>query len=156
MTAIYLLAALAQGFTEPPPEAYLDPVDQQIARTGIGLPGRPRPCLRQEMGGGVKFTRRTPTEQCFKLQPAQRWRGLWRNALEGSEFCPAPAATCGDKRPGERIWLSERPERRPDGKLYMVDFIGRKTIHKGSFGHFGTYDHEIVMDRMIIYGEFVE
>jgi hypothetical protein len=37
-----------------------------------------------------------------------------------------------------------------------VDFIGRKTIYKGAYGHMGASDHEIVMDRMTNYGEVVE
>jgi hypothetical protein len=146
----------AHGFTEPTPEAYIDPADQQIARTRVGLAGRPVPCGREQLHGGVKVIVSVPTERCFKMLPAQRWRGLWRNAFEGSQFCPAPATKCNHDSPGERIWLTERPERRPDGKLYRVDFIGRKTIYKGAYGHMGASDYEIVMDRMIIYGEVVE
>jgi hypothetical protein len=86
----------------------------------------------------------------------QVFSGLWRNDFEGSQFCPAPAATCEFKSPGERIWLTARPGRRPDGKLYRVEFVGRKTMFKGRYGHMGVFDHEIVMERMVIYTEVHE
>src|SRR5688500_21141 len=147
MIGLLMLAAAAQphGFTQVPPEAYLDPGDQQIARTGVGVPGRPVPCGREERHTGVtlKVVVGAPTEQCFKMLPAQRFRGLWRNDFEGSQFCPAPAVKCEYAMPGEAIWLSERPNRWPDGKLYLVDFVGRKTMYKGAYGHMGAFDHEI-------------
>ncbi len=139
----------SHGFSEPPPEAYLDPVDQQIARTRVGAPGRPVPCGREEKHNGVTVIVSAKTEQCFKMLPSRRWRGLWRNDFEGSQFCPEPATKCDFNSPGERIWLSEKPDRRPDRKLYRVEFIGRKTLYKGAYGHMGASDHEIVMDRMI-------
>jgi hypothetical protein len=144
-------AAVAQphGFSEPPPEAYIDPVDQQIARTRVGVPGRPVPCGREEKHNGVSVIVGSPTEQCFKMHPARRWRGLWRNDFEGSQFCPEPATRCDHNSPGERVWLREKPDRRPDGKLYRVEFTGRKTMCKGAYGHMGASDHEIVMERMI-------
>jgi len=145
------VAALAQahGFNEPPPEAYVDPVDRQIARTRVGVPGRPVPCGREEIENGVKMVIGQPTDQCFRMLPAQRWRGLWRNDFEGSQFCPEPATTCGFDTPGDRIWLSFRPERRMDRKLYRVEFVGRRTMYKGAYGHMGASDHEIIVDRMI-------
>ena len=35
------------------------------------------------------------------------------------------------------------------GALYAVDFIGRRTLKRGGYGHFGVFDHEIVVDRII-------
>jgi hypothetical protein len=144
-------AALAptHGFNTLPPEAYVDPVDREIARTHVPAPGRPVPCGREEIQNGIRVIVGAPTETCVRMGPPRRWRGLWRNDFEGSQFCPAPATTCRFDSPGERIWLSERPDRRPDGKLYRVDFIGRKTMYRGAYGHMGASDHEIVMDRMI-------
>jgi hypothetical protein len=139
----------AHGFSEPPPEAYLDPVDRQIARTRMGVPGRPVPCARHEKQNGVDVIVGVPTERCFKMHAPQRWSGLWRNDFEGSQFCPRPARTCDHRSEGERIWLTEKPDRRGDGKLYRVEFVGRKTIYKGAYGHMGASDHEIVVERMI-------
>lgn len=149
-------AAVARLGDNLPPEAYLDPVDRQIARTGVGVPGRPSPCARTTTENGIKIVVGSPTDQCVKMLPQQRWRGLWRNDFEGSQFCPEPATECRLDSPGERIWLSERPDKRGDGKLYHVDFVGRKTMYKGHYGHMGVFDHEIIMDRMIIYGEHFE
>jgi hypothetical protein len=152
IATLLLLAGLApapHGFTEPPPEAYVDPVDREIARTHVGRPGRPAPCAREEIQNAIKVIVSGPTETCFRMLPARRWRGLWRNDFEGSQFCPAPARRCDLDSPGERIWLRTNPDRRPDRKLYRVEFIGRKTMYRGAYGHLGGSDHEIVVDRMI-------
>jgi hypothetical protein len=39
--------------------------------------------------------------------------------------------------------------REPTEKLYQVDFIGRRPLHSGSFGHFGLFPTDVVVDRMI-------
>ena len=131
-----------------PPEAYRSPIDQQIARTGKGIPGRPYPCSYSHIENGQEVIESQPTELCVKMQPQQRWRGLWRDDFEGSRFCPAPARECTHDSPGEQIWLSETPGR-PDGGLYRVEFIGRKTMYKGPYGHMGVFDQEITIDRPI-------
>jgi hypothetical protein len=145
-----LWAAAAQAGLEDklPPEAYVDPIDQQIARTGKGISGRPFPCAYEHVEDGVDTIVSTPTDLCVKMQPQQRWRGLWRNNMEGSTFCPEPAKECPTKG-GESIWLDSGPGRGGRGDLYRVDFIGRKTMYRGPYGHMGGFDQEIVMDRAI-------
>lgn len=142
-------AAASAGLNDKlPPEAYRNPVDRQIVETGKGVPGRPYPCSYEEVVSGHKAIASTPTEFCVKMLPQQRWRGLWRAAFEGSRFCPEPAETCDDNTPGEQIWLSRTPGQ-PTGGLYRVDFIGRRTMYKGPYGHFGMFDQELIMDRVI-------
>lgn len=140
-------AAQAGLRDRPPPEAYIDPVDQQIARTGVGVPGRPSPCTHEEVTNGIKVIVGSSTEQCVRMSAPRRFKGLWRGAFESSQFCPAPATTCGDLT-GDRIWLNRYPGR-PHGGLYRVEFIGRQTIFKGSYGHMGVYDHEVFIDDVI-------
>lgn len=88
--------------------------------------------------------------------PSQEFRGLWRNAFEGSRFCPAPATSCDQRTPGDRIWLDGGPIERPDGKLYHVQFVGRQTVTKGQYGHMGVSDHAIMVEQVTIYGEHFE
>lgn len=137
-----------------PPEAYLDAVDRQIARTGEGVPGRPFPCSRETTEGGYKFIETIPTDQCVRMLPPQRLRGLWRNEFEGSRFCPAPAQECSFDTPGDRIWLNfaaDLPEVRihPVGGLYEIEFTGRRTVYKGPYGHLGVSDHEVIVDGVV-------
>ena len=149
MPLIASWAALSAGPGDTlPPDAYRDPVDRQIAATGKGVPGRPLPCAYEEVQNGVTAIVRQPTDICVKMSGQQRFRGLWRHPMEGSRFCPEPATSCTDDSPGEKIWLSGGPGRGGRGELYRVDFIGRKTLYKGSYGN-GFADHEIVMDRAI-------
>lgn len=35
------------------------------------------------------------------------------------------------------------------GHRYRVSFVGRKTKYPGGYGHFGLYQSEIIVDRMI-------
>jgi hypothetical protein len=90
-------------------------------------------------------------DKCYKMDPQQHWRGLWRDQFEGSRFCPEPAANCQYNTPGDVIWLdAERVSRKePDGALYAVEFIGRRTAVKGHYGHMGGSDYELIVDRFI-------
>jgi hypothetical protein len=128
--------------------AYVNPIDQQIVKTGVGVPGRPFPCSYEEVQDGVRVITSQPTDLCVKMLPQQHWRGLWRNDFEGSRFCPEPAKRCSFDAPGERIWLSKTPGR-PQGGLYQLDFIGRKTMYRGPYGHMGVFDEEITIDRVL-------
>lgn len=132
-----------------PPEAYVRPLDRQIAESGVGAPGRPFPCMRADVHDGIEILVGEPTEQCVKLAPQERWRGLWRNAFEGSRFCPEPATECDFNTPGDRIWLTASADGAADGMLYRVEFVGRKTLFRGPYGHLGVSDHEVIVDRMI-------
>lgn len=94
------------------------------------------------------------TDQCFEMAPKQRWKGLWKKGFEDSRFCPSPANSCSFENPGESIWLSE-PDKDVqvgsyNGDVYEVEFIGRRTSKSGRYGHFGEFDHEIIVDKMII------
>ena len=88
------------------------------------------------------------------MLPAQRWKGLWRDDFEGSQFCPAPAKTCSFDTPGERIWLTfidtagVQP-RRSSGGLYAIEFVGRRTLRRGRYGHMGVFEQEVLVDRVI-------
>lgn len=90
------------------------------------------------------------------MTPPQRWRGLWWDNFEGSVFCSSPAEECGDN-PGNNTWLSYSEKLRHAGAkpaegaggLYQVEFIGRKTLTRGHYGHMGYFDYEIIVDRMI-------
>jgi hypothetical protein len=128
-------------------DAYRDPIDREIAATGKGVSGRPFPCTYEEVQNGVRAIASQPTDLCVKMLPQQHWRGLWRNNMEGSTFCPEPAKECPTT--GESIWLDSGPGRGGRGDLYRVDFIGRKTMYKGPYGHMSMFDQEVVMDRAI-------
>ena len=130
----------------PPPEAYRDPVDEQIARTGKGIPGRPVPCGYERDGGSVIESQ--PTSVCYKMLPQQRWRGLWVSGQESSIFCPEPARTCNSSTPGVSD-LDDGPGKPGYGSVYRVDFIGRRTMYRGNYDPVGKIDQIIVFDQAI-------
>jgi len=96
---------------------------------------------------------------CSACDRSERMQGLWRNDFEGSQFCHVPAKTCGyvpkNERTSPTIWLDVADavpfefQRHHFGGLYAVDFIGRRHSFRGSYGHMGLYDEEIIVDRMI-------
>jgi hypothetical protein len=101
------------------------------------------------------------TETCFRMTEAQKWTGLWRGEFEESRFCAdgpvRPAEMCDDYYyGGGSAWLNGNlglPEA-PIGDLvqsglYRVEFIGRRTLYPGNFGHLGGYDYEIFVDQPI-------
>lgn len=160
------VAALLAACGEQGPPPALNDMQMQELRTAS--PGMKEACLEEFRKKGFESAD-IPREvdACFEMQPPRRWKGLWRNEFEGSQFCPAPAQDCGRRfmsppsKRGERmeplVWLSfKAPEpveadfrRTMPGGLYSVDFIGRRTAVKGYYGHMGTSEHEVVVDRLI-------
>jgi hypothetical protein len=117
------------------------------------LPGITDECVEKLRFAGIDaFPERT--DECFEMAPAKRWTGLWRNEFEGSRFCPSPAQDCSFDSPGDRIWLSYANVQGPGSEavsegLYAIEFVGRRTLKRGSHGHFGASDHEIIVDRLM-------
>lgn len=116
------------------------------------LPGLTALCIKRLRAFGLKGLD-VPVDECFEMTRPQRWSGLWRAAFEGSRFCedqPNKSATeCSDKSVGSRIWFDPNRPYETDGRLYRVEFIGRRTVRPGNFGHMGGSEHEMVVDRMI-------
>jgi hypothetical protein len=135
--------------------------DEQMREIKAAGPGMTKECLEKIRWGGIEAVP-TATDQCFKMSETRRWRGLWRNAFEGSRFCPAPARECSQETPGDNIWLGfangASRERLPDpvGGLYALEFDGRLTVHKGGYGHGGLSDREVVVDQLIALREVPE
>ena len=111
-----------------------------------GLSGFTWPCMiKTHQTEYVAAYEQLPLDQCYRMQPPKRWKGLWRNQFEYSRFCPAPATECSGKSPGDRIWLDAGIK--PLHGLYSVEFIGRRTAVKGRYEK--SYEHELIVDRMI-------
>jgi hypothetical protein len=122
---------------------------QDRLTVALGLP--PFSCTYKAKDKYGEYYASIPIDECVKFDPPQRWRGLWRDEFEGSRFCPSPAKTCGQSDLRPIVWLAGFATRNahPDGALYAVDFIGRRTSYEGSYGHLGMSDHEVLVDRMI-------
>ncbi|MAN11594.1 MAG: hypothetical protein CMN63_04105 [Sphingobium sp.] len=124
--------------------------DQAIQEMREGMPGITERCLNEIKSGGIEAMP-SGTDKCFEMTPARQWKGLWRREFENSRFCPSPAVSCSYQTAGDRIWLSGKPLTslgNGDG-LYEVEFVGRQTAHKGRYGHMSTFDHEIIVDKVV-------
>lgn len=138
------------------PDKYARPEDQKRAeRLSNGYAG-PLPCEFEKKELGSPVIASLPTEQCYKMTSPERMTGLWSNAFEDPEFCPAPARECPDhpREAGKypRLYPPFEPPHlpgdkdTPPGGLYAIDFIGRHTVYPlGS----GELDKIVVVDRVI-------
>jgi hypothetical protein len=109
------------------------------------------------------------TDQCYKMEAPRRYRGIWIDEFEGQQFIPegtqAPEWPRGDpKSPDWRrkadqaisatIWLDgERAKLghkwQQGRRRVFIEFIGRKTMYPGNYGHMGMSGHEIIVDSVI-------
>lgn len=157
--ALALLAACGErapqgSFRERVWSGPLTGAEAEKVRRETPLAGLTEACAGRLRAGGLQALDSVPLHECFDSTPRRRWRGLWRDDFEGSRFCAAPASECSDGTGGEKVWLNvpqgSDAGRQPGiGGLYAVDFIGRRTIHPGLFGHFGMFSHEMTVERMI-------
>ena len=160
VTVVALVVGLGACHQSEPPREFnermiLGPLtDAELNMLRKDFPGMTAACLKKVRAYGINGMSGVPLDQCFEMTPQRRWTGLWRNAFEGSQFCEKPARECTFDSPGGRVWLTSEvgvgmPVPHGRGGLYAVDFMGRRTLHRGVFGHMGVFDHEIIVDRVI-------
>lgn len=115
-------------------------------------PGMTKQCLEAYRYGGFSAWR-PDDPNCFEMTPSQHWSGLWENGWEWTNFCPDPAKNC-DWISKRGSWLTfaqgaYRGSKPLDRGVYRIDFVGRRTKAAGNFGHLGSYDHLIVVERVL-------
>lgn len=174
-------AAVAQ-FADPNPKVFARAEDQKRARL------LSKPCIEADEGRDcyrhngrlirefpctyhieVGVIGSKPTDQCYKMEAARRYRGVWVDEFEGQAFIPEGAKPPewprsnpkspewrkeADRAIAATIWLDvERVNlghtRRRDGRKFFIEFIGRKTMYAGNYGHMGMSGQEIIVDRVI-------
>jgi hypothetical protein len=127
--------------------------EETIRLVQAALPGMTERCVERIRYDGLD-TMPHRVDRCFEMAPARRWRGLWADVFEGQQFCPEPMRTCFFEENRPRIWLSFASGTFPtgdgmSGRIYRIEFIGRRTLRPGHYGHLGVFQHEIVVDRVI-------
>jgi hypothetical protein len=110
-----------------------------------------------------------PTDQCYKMERPRRYRGVWVDEFEGQRFIaegtsPPEWPRNDPKSPRWRerfeqarlatVWLDasrvtfdQKPRQR--GGKWFIEFLGRRTLYPGAYGHLGMSGQEIIVDRMI-------
>ena len=123
------------------------------------------PCASRQKESGIEVIVGVPVDQCFKMLPAKRFQGIWLDEFEGSIFVDGvrdvEAAKAELRRrlaaPAAHMeWLGWDDTNRADllppssnARLVAIDFIGRRTMYPGRYGHMGMSNSEVVVDRMI-------
>ncbi|WP_312217656.1 hypothetical protein [Sphingobium yanoikuyae] len=141
-----LILLVTQG-CEQQPQRFSDNTIQEFRE---GMPGITEGCLNKIKHGGIEAMP-SSTDECFEMTPTRQWKGLWRREFENSRFCPSPAGSCSYQTAGDRIWLSGKAltSSASDEGLYEVEFVGRQTARKGSYGHLSAFDYEIIVDKVV-------
>lgn len=137
------------AFRPTPYMAYVDPVDQQIAWTGMPVEGRSEPCSRAVTVGGETTQTTIPTDECVFMEEPKLWRGRWLNQYEDSAFCSFSGSRTECDAANFDVWLSIDRAAGKLGRTYSIAFIGRKTRYDGGYGHMGGYRSEIIVDRVL-------
>lgn len=119
--------------TRPPPSAYRHFKDQFAAwMISSGVPWR-NPCTKtKKVSGAVATVTSVPDDQCYKMEPPKRLRGIWFFDDGGDWLCAATAKSCSYE---SAPYVADFEVKMPDafwrklcpGDLYEIDFIGRQT-----------------------------
>ena len=127
---------------------------------------REAPCSYHISSGAIGFL---PIDQCYRMDKPRRFKGVWIDAFEGQRFIPegttphewprTEPTSSGWKEQADRaiaaaIWLDVDRVKlghdfRNGGRRMLIEFVGRKTMYTGSYGHMGMSGNEIIIDRVI-------
>ncbi|MBS0255216.1 MAG: hypothetical protein JSS36_08420 [Proteobacteria bacterium] len=127
------------------------------------------PCVQTVVELSITTLRQLPTDECYRMQPPRRYRGVWLDVFEGQAFVPsgskAPRWPTNDPRSphwrerlerarAASIWLDVsrvglKHDFRDGGRKVLIEFIGRQTEYPGHYGHMGMAGHEIIVDKVI-------
>lgn len=126
--------------------------DAEMRNFQADMPGMTNACLETLKWGGIEALPNRLNE-CFKFDRPRRWEGIWWHSMENSTFCPAPARDCPED-PERELWLDfsgAKPPAAvyPPGGTFAVEFIGRRNVGGGAFGHFGMFRNQVIVDRLI-------
>lgn len=161
--ALMIVSACDRGAT--PLMAYRHPSDALAKAVPVLELFGVYPCASAERVGGSTSIVGIPTEECVKMLPSHRYRGIWLDEFEGSRFFEGVSrpqdvkAIIRRRKPGESFgeWLSlARPmddkiptKNSPKSRMVALDFIGRRTAYPGRYGHFGMSKDYIVVDQLL-------
>ena len=99
--------------------------------------------------------------RCLSFDPPGRFKGIWINEFEGSNFVPGGREISDVKPSLKHIWLAtDRQTSMPQGMTaeqghaYLVTFIGipahHRTVRLGDgFGHLGMSTGLVLADRFV-------
>lgn len=127
---------------------------------------REEPCTYHSRDGAIGSL---PTDQCYKMETARTYRGVWIDVFEGQSFIPAGAKAPqwprrdpkspewrkqADRAIAATIWLDAERVNLGDkwqrgARRAFIEFVGRKTMYPGNYGHMGLSGQEIIVDHVI-------
>lgn len=117
------------------------------------------PCERYDEDEELLVIGRGP--DCYRYEDPRVFNGIWRNEFEGSSFYEGRTSLPENYVVHREAWLnlSEEALANPEIRLLydsrpaviQINFVGRRTAHRGSHGHLGLWPHDIIVDEVINY-----
>jgi hypothetical protein len=146
----------------PPIAAYVNPMDGYARILPLDVFGI-HSCAKESTANGVTVIEGIPLDQCYKMLPAKRMRGIWLDEFEGSLFFegmthPAQVIAALRHERDAKLWphgewlgwgKAREPETRPRSRMVLIDFVGRRTAIPGSYGHLGSTASEVLVDKVL-------
>lgn len=136
----------------------------RMARLVLGYDPYRRCALPLEtLPSGTQVASSLPDRDCLDFGPARRFNGVYFDEFEGQLLIEGTPKGPPFREPSDHVWL-EFDERtvydantkallRPDDsgktRVFMIEFIGRKTARKGQYGHMGASQHEVLVNRVV-------
>jgi hypothetical protein len=138
--------------------AYRNPLDALRVALGLANAGTPV-CGHREKRGELDLVVFNGNANCYRLSSPRRMRGVWDFDLELSAFQEDPSGAPGAaQKPAHVAWLDIEQVQAPQeyrvgtfilpGK-YSIEFIGRRSLFSGGYGHFGMSQNLVVVDRVL-------
>ncbi|MDF7776272.1 hypothetical protein P1X14_13530 [Sphingomonas sp. AOB5] len=110
----------------------------------------PKAVIDRCFGGDVKPGNYVGDLKCWPFSAPERMSGVWQTGFEVSDFFPGASKLPDDKDYEINIWLTAAPgtPELASGK-YRGEFIGRRALCDGTFGHLGAYPRQVIVERML-------
>ncbi|WP_420142887.1 hypothetical protein [Sphingomonas sp.] len=162
--AVLLVAIILAGCDRhaPPIAAYVNPIDGYARILPLEVLGI-HSCAKERTANGKTVIEGIPFDQCYKMLPAKRMRGVWLDEFEGSRFFedvdhPDQVIAALRHERDAKLWpfgewlgwgKAREPETPPRSRMVLIDFVGRRTAVPGSYGHGGGSRSEVLVDKVL-------
>jgi hypothetical protein len=108
-------------------------------------------CSRQ-IGNTIESIR---TDACFPFSEPRKFGGVWISGFEDSSFWLGAKKYSRDGM-RQASWLSLNTgsaksvgAQDGSGQLFRIEFLGRRSLCDGHYGHMGMWPSEIIVDQVI-------
>jgi hypothetical protein len=114
--------------------------------------------LQRCFGGDLKDENYVGDLRCMPYSPTRRMTGIWLVSLEYSAFFPGALSYADVRGRPDEIWLQAKAPlprevvaagQGAGTRAYAIDLVGRRSLCKAHYGHFGTFPEEVIAGHIV-------